>query len=477
MAKKIYINENNIYLLNEEYFSPDSFSYNGQYFDWSDYEAIPFIYDKKYNKFYFCEYNGSHMDLKKDITAQKKGYKDYQDFINNSTETENFYDDVDETCIELKNSIEGRAWLKSKFLAFWGKSISSDVINTIINFIEINFNCDFNNPHIVINNEIIDYEHYKINTNTDLGQDKKFREIHLMNQQDKRNNLSDFRKMRGKKIKDKLGDMTMAQYHSLIYQESKVNENFNLEVEPNELDLSNFNKKDTLHPSIWDNNDKINSKVRLKLLDISDDFIKFLETSWIKPKDILLTGSICNFNWSEESDIDVHILYDFKEIDNNIELVRDYFNSKKNEWNNDHSELNMYGFKVEMYVEDIRDTAVSRGIYSLNSDTWLKKPNKNYLDIKEKDEPFIKKISADIMNLIDKYKIEFKNTDDNFQLNKLYDKVNNLIYNLKKMRTNSLNNYGENSIGNIVYKLLRRKHYLYDIWQIKFKIYDKINSL
>ena len=69
------------------------------------------------------------------------------------------------------------------------------------------------------------------------------------------------------------------------------------------------------------------------MLMIADDFFETLNVGWVDIDDIILTGSLANFNWSKFSDVDLHILVDFGEVDENEELVKEYFNSKKNLWN------------------------------------------------------------------------------------------------------------------------------------------------
>ena len=80
--------------------------------------------------------------------------------------------------------------------------------------------------------------------------------------------------------------------------------------------------------------------------------------------------AICNFNWSSFSDIDLHLVVDFKEVDEKTEFVRSYLDSKKNEWNNEHENLNIFGHQVELYVQDIDETPESDGIYDLEENDW-----------------------------------------------------------------------------------------------------------
>ena len=263
-----------------------------------------------------------------------------------------------------------------------------------------------------------------------------------------------------------------------IYESKKINENFDLEVAPQEIRLDSFKKENRLNPKIWDNENTINSRVRLKLLDIADDFYKSLDIKWTKPIDIILTGSICNYNWSQFSDIDLHIVVDFSEISDKQDLVKEYFDSKKNEWNNEHENLNMFGLKVELYVQDVSENGVSNGIYSLEKNKWIKKPNENNVeDIKEPKENIIKIISSSIMTKIDDLENDFYTINDSHKLEIVLDKCDDLLSDIRDLRKKSLGDNGEFSIGNIVYKVLRRLEYLDKIWNLKIKIYDKLNSI
>ena len=137
------------------------------------------------------------------------------------------------------------------------------------------------------------------------------------------------------------------------------------EVNSSDINLSSFKPKTELHPKLWVNN-KLNSRVRLRLLDIADDFIDTLAVDWVKPKDIVFTGSLANYNWSRYSDIDIHVILDYDKVYKKKEFVEDYFSSKKELWLNEHPKLSIYGFPIELYVEDSNEQSTSSGIYSLN---------------------------------------------------------------------------------------------------------------
>ena len=241
------------------------------------------------------------------------------------------------------------------------------------------------------------------------------------------------------------------------------------------VDLSSFRPQKELHPKIWPNG-KLNSKVRLRLLDIADDFIETLKVGWAKPKDIILTGSLANYNWSKFSDFDLHIIIDFTEVDGRVEFVKDYFDSKKKIWNEQHENLKIYGFPVEVYVQDANEIHTASGIYSLERNKWLKTPEKdsikaiklNKFFIKEKAGKFIRQINA-----LD----DALNTADSQQAEIIGNKAKALFDKIKGIRKESLAKGGEMSSGNIIFKTLRRTGYIEKLVDIKAKTYDKIYSI
>lgn len=246
------------------------------------------------------------------------------------------------------------------------------------------------------------------------------------------------------------------------------------EVEASDISLKSFKIQDKLNPKFWINN-KINSRVRLKLLDLADEFIESLAVDWVKPKDIVITGSIANYNWSKYSDVDVHILIDFKEVWKKTEFVQDYFDSKKALWAQEHEQLKIYGFPVEMYVEDTNGDNPSSGIYSLNKNKWIVEPN-DFQDA-QLNEPFIKDKAAKIMTEIDNIDDKIKKETDNHKLEVLSTKLKKLFDKLHKQRQESLDKNGEMGTYNIIWKVLRRSGHLDKIWEIINTVYNRVNSI
>lgn len=274
---------------------------------------------------------------------------------------------------------------------------------------------------------------------------------------------------------DDLGTLELDADDDNVIEEDDVNENEQDEVKSSEVDLSSFSKKNALEPKIWDNSNHLNSNIRNRLIGIAYDFWDFLNIDWVEPDGIVLVGSICNFNWSEYSDIDLHIIADFSEIDDNTELVGQYVNSKKNEWNELHDNLKIMGYDVELYVQDINDEVNSNGIYDLEGDEWIKEPNPDEVEDIDQESPSIRDKAADIMTIIDGMYDALSN--GKVDVEKIGEDAENLWDDVKRMRRNSLGNEGEMGDGNICYKTLRRFGYLDRLFKLLTIVYDKRNSI
>lgn len=255
------------------------------------------------------------------------------------------------------------------------------------------------------------------------------------------------------------------------------NENLELEVEPEEVNLSSFKVKKELEPKIWSDDRVLDSKVRLALMDIADDFWESCKISWVKPEDVILTGSICNYNWSKYSDVDLHLVVDFDKVHKRKDFVKEYFDEKKNDWNNTHENLKVFGFPVELYVQDTNDETTSGGIYDLYNNKWIRKPEKNKFKLPEEDKEKIRQVASKLMTKIDDLEEEFNNEADKHKIEVISNKLDNLSKKIKNLRTLSLEKDGEMGVGNICYKVLRRTGYLDRMWELMTKCYDKINSV
>ena len=261
---------------------------------------------------------------------------------------------------------------------------------------------------------------------------------------------------------DTAKDKTTPRYWSCkFWGKNPVSKLLNEIIQPNSIDVKKYAKKDQLNTNIW-NNLIMNDQVRNSLLKITKEFIEFAKLGNLKFKDIILTGSLANYNWTDESDLDVHILMDFNQISDDKELIGDYLKDKKNIWN-EKLPIKVKNHDVEMYVQDINEPHTSTGIYSIISNEWKTKPIKEMIQL---DIGNIQLKAADLMNFIDELgDNENKITSVN-QIQKILDK-------LKKMRKCGLENEGEFSTENIVFKILRNNGYLTKLHDLKNQILTK----
>jgi hypothetical protein len=235
--------------------------------------------------------------------------------------------------------------------------------------------------------------------------------------------------------------------------------------------IKSFYLKDELNPKIWDNF-KIDEEVREDLIRIGQDFF---EATDIKAdvKDIALTGSLCNYNWSEKySDYDLHIIIDFNDVDENYELVEKLVDYAKKVWNEQH-DIKIKGYDVEIAVQDDEDLKgaikVGRmgGVFSLLNNKWIKKPER--VDFEPDENVISEKAKTIIMQVDD---IEEQLDEDKYDAFKT--KIDKVWKKIKNYRQSGLESQsGEFSTGNLVFKLLRRNGYIGKIMELKRYAYDK----
>ena len=130
-------------------------------------------------------------------------------------------------------------------------------------------------------------------------------------------------------------------------------------------DITSLVPHRTLNSKIWKNG-KVDATIRDKLLKIAHDFYIFLNVP-VPVMDVTFTGSLANFNYTPQSDIDLHIVIDYKKVDDNEELVQQYMRAKKTVWNEKH-DIRIKGHEVELYAQDSGEPHHSTGVYSLTRD-------------------------------------------------------------------------------------------------------------
>jgi hypothetical protein len=284
------------------------------------------------------------------------------------------------------------------------------------------------------------------------------------NMEIKRDNPKRKKSFRARHKCDTAKDKTSPRYWSCkFWSNTPVSELINEIIDPNSVEVNDFHKKNELSAKIWNNETiKMHEDVRKALLRIAKEFIEFAGLEEYKFDDITLTGSLANYNYTDVSDLDVHILMDFSQISDDQELVGEYLKNKKTLWN-DNMPIKAKGYDVEMYVQDINESHASTGVYSLIDNTWNTKPMKEIIQL---DTGNIQLKSADYMNSIDNI-LDSEHTESTIkEIERLFDKI-------KAMRKAGLDKDGEFSIENIVFKILRRNGYIEKLLDLKKNLITK----
>ena len=182
-----------------------------------------------------------------------------------------------------------------------------------------------------------------------------------------------------------------------------------------------------------------------------------------------MTGSLSNYNWSSFSDIDLHVLIDFDSVNIDKKVLRELFNAKQGMWNSLH-DIEVYGYEVELYAQDANEPHFSTGVYSVMNNEWLVSPNR--IEDTFDDNKLLQK-SLTWMDMIDG--VERKSyLQDSEETLKMIQKIKDK---LKKFRKCGLEDKGEFSYENLVFKFLRRNGYLGKLSELKNKITDDTLSL
>lgn len=209
--------------------------------------------------------------------------------------------------------------------------------------------------------------------------------------------------------------------------------------------VEKFEVHDELNPKIWENN-QLKQEVKEKIVDIVDQFVSSCDIP-LHIVDVHIVGSMASYNYTQYSDLDVHIITNFELLDCSKEVLQTAYNSVKSKFNSDY-DITIKDIDVELYVEDVKSTVMSNGIYSLYADNWIKFPKK-LTDIPQVD------VSDEVA--------VWKNKANKAISSKNSDMIEKTIDDLYMIRKNSLDIEGEYGKGNQLFKELRNIGVLDDL--------------
>lgn len=205
------------------------------------------------------------------------------------------------------------------------------------------------------------------------------------------------------------------------------------------IQLEKLEIHNNLNPKIWNSDATLKKDVRQHILDIVEEFIKNLDIE-INVSDIELVGSNASYNYNKHSDIDVHIISNFESIGQPESLVSAAVNALKANFNKSY-DISIKGINVELYVDDVKSSNISNGVYSVLHNMWIKKPQPIDPSVTEIDlEPELSQIYKSINSVLESDSIE----DTQAMIDKLY-----------VLRRQSLMSDGEYGKGNQIFKEVR----------------------
>jgi hypothetical protein len=228
--------------------------------------------------------------------------------------------------------------------------------------------------------------------------------------------------------------------------------------------------KDDLNPKFWQG-EEFDPMVRTKLMQIAQDFYEGLQLE-IPVEDVQLTGSSANYNWSEYSDLDVHVILDFTQINEDKDLVKKALDGQRFMWNLRHPVV-IKDHDVELYAQDMNEPHVSSGLFSLMKNEWIKKPVWNEPTVDEKD--VTRKVEAYVTEIEELEKV-LEDGSDSVEGREVLERVGALKSKIMKARKEGLAEGGEFSVENLVFKQLRNMGWIERLIDAGSKAYSAIYS-
>jgi predicted nucleotidyltransferase len=226
--------------------------------------------------------------------------------------------------------------------------------------------------------------------------------------------------------------------------------------------LNTFKVQPDLNRKFWTTDDTLDPAIRKALLRIAKEFYDSIELkNKPKIKDIVFTGSLANYNYSDFSDVDLHLLFDF----GTDEVLPQVFLLAKSKWNDKH-DIKIKGYDVEVYAEDENSPHVATGLYSVLRNKWIKEPERTTPVVDVDD------VRTKVQNIIGIYNELLKQFHAG-NIEGLTTKIEKFRDKLGKFRQGGLQQGGEFSTENLAFKVLRRMGYMDKIVTLQNAVMDK----
>ena len=207
--------------------------------------------------------------------------------------------------------------------------------------------------------------------------------------------------------------------------------------------IEKFEVHNELNPKLWNVDNRLFPDVRNRLIEIAHQFLSTIDIDF-PVLDIRLVGSSASFNYTDKSDIDVHIITNYDYLDCNETVVGMLFDALKSKFNTDYN-ISVKGLEVELYVENVKNGVTSNGIYSLSNDVWIKFP-----------ERVVIPDNVDTSTELSQWQLRYQNAIESANP----DEITKVLDDIYLMRKDSISTEGEYGKGNQVFKDFRNLRYL-----------------
>lgn len=222
--------------------------------------------------------------------------------------------------------------------------------------------------------------------------------------------------------------------------------------------VNGYEEHDQLNPKIWNGNE-LRPEVKIKLLQIADKFKEFIEID-VPVIDVHITGGQVTYHYTEESDLDLHLIIDYNEIQCDQE-VAELLDTKRLLFKQQH-QISIHGIPVEPGTEDVNQPTVSSA-WSLKTNSWIREPKNHSGKIDHKE--------------IEKQSLQWEKIIQTVLIQNDPEMAQKVLKLLRKYRKTGLKKTGEYGVENLVYKTLRNRKMLQQLVTYLDKHYDSTLSI
>lgn len=204
-----------------------------------------------------------------------------------------------------------------------------------------------------------------------------------------------------------------------------------------------------LNDKLW-NGQSLRPEIREALLKIGHAWAEYARIPADAIQDIVMTGGNANYNYTNMSDIDLHLQVDLQRVPVNSEVVDEWLYDKKVLWTDQHPNIRVRGYPVELFAEQPgSEDFTTKGAFSLMNNHWISVPQRQNVEALYSDRSLIRKV---------KYyarRIDELTDADHPEPSKNLTKIRRLKNSFWKMRSSSIQRAGELALENLVFKSLR----------------------